>query len=131
MLVLASNGPLLPGTRKACSWLGRPAFQTGQQACGEHYSADQQENCQWKEKFSFSQQEKQKNPRAFQRAADGNRWKCLLRSRKASAGGMAPTWGDTPEAYGDSVPQRSSSDPSPEILSQTQHLLMPSIFLLF
>lgn len=60
MLVLASSGPPLPGTRKSCSWLGRPAFQTGQQACGEHYSADQQENCQWKEKFSFSRQEKQK-----------------------------------------------------------------------
>lgn len=38
---------------------GRTSFQAGQQACGEHYSADQQENCQWKEKLSFSQQEKQ------------------------------------------------------------------------
>lgn len=39
---------------------GKNLFPTGQQACGEHYSADQQENCQWKEKLSFSQQEKQK-----------------------------------------------------------------------
>lgn len=66
MLLLASKGPTLPGTRRSCSWLGsltwlgRTSFQAGQQACGEHYSADQQENCQWKEKLSFSQQEKQK-----------------------------------------------------------------------
>lgn len=66
MLLLASKGPTLPGTRRSCSWLGAPtwlgrtSFQAGQQACGEHYSADQQENCQWKEKLSFSQQEKQK-----------------------------------------------------------------------
>lgn len=66
MLLLASKGLTLPGTCRSCSWLGaqtwlgRTSFQTGQQACGEHYSADQQENCQWKEKLSFSQQEKQK-----------------------------------------------------------------------
>jgi len=66
VLLLASKVPTLPGTCRSCSWLGaqtwlgRTSFQTGQQACGEHYSADQQENCQWKEKLSFSQQEKQK-----------------------------------------------------------------------
>lgn len=66
MLLLASKRPTLPGTCRSCSWLGAPtwlgrtSFQAGQQACGEHYSADQQENCQWKEKLSFSQQEKQK-----------------------------------------------------------------------
>lgn len=71
MLLLASKGPTLPGTCRSCSWLGvqtwlgRTSFQTGQQACGEHYSADQQENCQWKEKLSLSQQEKQKNSGHF------------------------------------------------------------------